>query len=53
VRYHLSGLTREELPAYLEHHLTLAGCTLPLFDAAAIEALYQATQGVPRKVNRA
>lgn len=53
VRYHLSGLTREELPAYLEHHLSLAGCTLPLFDPAAIEALYQATQGVPRKVNRA
>jgi len=53
VRYHLSGLSREELPAYLEHHLNLAGCTLPLFDPAAIEALYQATQGLPRKVNRA
>ena len=53
VRYHLSGLSRQELPAYLEHHLNLAGCTLPLFDPAAIEALYQATQGLPRKVNRA
>jgi type II secretory pathway predicted ATPase ExeA len=53
VRYHLGGLTREELPAYLEHHLTLAGCTLPLFDPPAIEALYQATQGLPRKLNRA
>jgi general secretion pathway protein A len=52
VRYHLAGLTREELSAYLEHHLTLAGCTLPLFEPAAIEALYQATQGLPRKVNR-
>lgn len=53
VRYHLAGLTREELPAYLEHHLALAGCTLPLFDPSAIEALYQATQGLPRKINRA
>lgn len=53
VRYHLGGLTREELPAYLEHHLSLAGCTLPLFDPSAIEALYQATQGLPRKINRA
>jgi type II secretory pathway predicted ATPase ExeA len=52
VRYHLLGLTREELPAYIEHHLQLAGCTLALFDPAAIEALYQATQGLPRKVNR-
>jgi type II secretory pathway predicted ATPase ExeA len=53
VRYHLSGLTREELPAYLSHRLQLAGCTLPLFEPPAIEALFHATQGLPRKVNRA
>jgi general secretion pathway protein A len=53
VRYHLSGLTREELPAYLTHRLQLAGCTLPLFEPPAAEALYHATQGLPRKVNRA
>ena len=51
VRYHLGGLTREELPAYLTHRLQLAGCSLPLFEPAAIEALFQATQGLPRKVN--
>lgn len=53
VRYHLSGLSREELPAYLTHRLELAGSTLPLFEPAAIETLYQGTQGLPRKVNRA
>ena len=53
VRHHLSGLTREELPAYLAHRLQLAGSMLPLFAPAAIEALFQATQGLPRKVNRA
>jgi len=53
VRYHLGGLTREEVPAYLTHRLQLAGCSLPLFEPAAIEALFQATQGLPRKVNRA
>lgn len=53
VRYHLTGLTREELPVYLEHHLRLAGCVQPLFEPPAIEALYQATQGLPRRVNRA
>jgi general secretion pathway protein A len=51
--HHLSGLTREELPAYLTHRLQLAGCALPLFEPPAIEALYHATQGLPRKVNRA
>lgn len=51
VRYHLGGLTREELPAYLTHRLKLAGCVLPLFEPPAVEALYQATQGMPRKVN--
>jgi type II secretory pathway predicted ATPase ExeA len=53
VRYHLSGLTREETPAYLAHRLQLAGCALPLFEPAAVEALFQATQGLPRKLNSA
>jgi general secretion pathway protein A len=52
VRYHLGGLSREELPAYLTHRLQLAGCELPLFEPAAVETLFQATQGLPRKVNR-
>jgi type II secretory pathway predicted ATPase ExeA len=52
VRYHLSGLTREELPEYLTHRLHLAGCELPLFEAAAVEALFQATHGMPRNINR-
>ena len=52
VRHHLSGLTREEVPEYLRHRLRLAGGELPLFEPAAVEALFQATQGMPRKVNR-
>jgi type II secretory pathway predicted ATPase ExeA len=52
VRYHLAGLARDELPAYLAHRLHLAGCTLPVFEPAAVEALFQATQGLPRKINR-
>ena len=52
VRYHLGGLTREELPDYLTHRLRSAGCELPLFDAPAVEALFQATQALPRKINR-
>ena len=52
VRYHLSGLAREELPEYLTHRLRIAGCELPLFEPASVEAIYQATQALPRKVNR-
>lgn len=34
------------------HRLRRAGCELRLFEPPAIEALFQATQGMPRKVNR-
>ena len=52
MRYHLGGLGREELPEYLAHRLHLACCELPLFEPPAIEAIFQATQALPRKVNR-
>jgi len=52
VRHHLHGLARDELPRYLEHRLHLAGTELPVFTPPAIEALFQATNGMPRKVNR-
>ena len=52
VWHHLSGLTREEVPEYLSHRLRLAGWELPLFEPAAVEALFQASQDMPRKVNR-
>jgi general secretion pathway protein A len=51
VRHHLAGLTREELPVYLAHLLRLAGTEAPLFEPPALEAIYQATNGLPRKVN--
>jgi general secretion pathway protein A len=51
VRYHLPALTRDEIPDYLAHRLRLAGTELALFDPTAQEALFQATGGLPRKVN--
>ena len=50
--YHLEGLTREELDAYLAQQLKAAGVTQPLFDDTARQGLYQATKGIPRKVNK-
>jgi len=50
--YHLEGLTREELDAYLTQQLKAAGVSQPLFDETARQTLYQATKGIPRKVNK-
>ncbi|HEX7972029.1 MAG TPA: AAA family ATPase [Thiobacillus sp.] len=52
VHYHLEGLTREELDAYLAQQLKAAGVSQPLFDDTARQALYQATKGILRKVNK-
>jgi hypothetical protein len=52
VQYHLEGLTREELDTYLTHQLKAAGVSQPLFDDTARQGLYQATKGIPRKVNK-
>jgi general secretion pathway protein A len=51
VRYHMAALTREELAGYLTHRLGLASAEVPLFDPSAEEAIYQATGGLPRKIN--
>src|SRR5246500_2039481 len=52
VHYHLEGLTREELDAYLAYQLKAAGVSQPLFDDTATQGLYQATKGILRKVNK-
>jgi type II secretory pathway predicted ATPase ExeA len=51
VRAHVPGLLREELPGYLAHLLRLAGTELPLFEPPAQEAIFQASSGLPRRVN--
>lgn len=51
VRFHLGPLSRDELPAYLAHLLRRAGTDLPLFEPAAIEAIFHASKGLPRKIN--
>lgn len=52
VHYHLEGLSREELDGYLAQQLKASGIGQPLFDDTARQALYQATKGIPRKVNK-
>lgn len=51
VRAHVRGIAREEIGGYLDHRIRLAGCVLPLFEPATVEAIYQASSGLPRKAN--
>lgn len=52
VRCRLEGLSREELDAYVAKQLKSSGVSQPLFDDTARQALFQATKGIPRKINR-
>jgi general secretion pathway protein A len=52
VRCRLEGLSREELDAYLAKQLKSSGVSQALFEDTARQALFQATKGIPRKINR-
>jgi type II secretory pathway predicted ATPase ExeA len=50
-RYHLLPLTKLELNQYIQHRLSVAQCTRPLFNKAAISALHKMSKGIPRVIN--
>lgn len=50
-QYHLAPLKREETHAYVQIRLKKAGADRSLFDEDALDALYQASNGVPRYIN--
>lgn len=50
--YHLGPMAREETKGYVQHRLHLAGWRHdPEITADAFEAIYQHTEGVPRRIN--
>lgn len=51
VRYRLTPMDLPETLAYIDHHLKVAGAAHRLFEDEALEHVYHATKGVPRKVN--
>jgi len=52
VRATLSPLTRPEVEGYIGHRLSIAhGSSSIGFDGAAVDAVYDATRGVPRAIN--
>ncbi len=51
-QYHLAAISRRELEYYISHRLRIAGYMGDrLFNAAALDALYRASGGVPRLIN--
>jgi hypothetical protein len=49
---HIGPLDQEETQRYIEHRLKRAGSTgKPSFDAETFAALYQASRGIPRRIN--
>ena len=48
---HFAGIDREEMKAYLLHHLNIAGITTMLFDDTAVTAIHQGSGGIYRKAN--
>jgi type II secretory pathway predicted ATPase ExeA len=51
--YHLGYLTREEVPSYVRHRLTVAkAASADVFDTTALDLLYSFSNGCPRQINR-
>jgi putative secretion ATPase (PEP-CTERM system associated) len=49
---HIGPMDQDETQAYIEHRLKCAGFTSPrLFDSGAYEAIFEASGGVPRRIN--
>ena len=51
MKYEIQPLSKDEVSAYIEHHLEVAGAKMPLFNEAAIEAIALRSQGWPRVIN--
>ena len=51
LQFHLGPLDEQETAEYVAHRLAVAGRTAPLFDGAALAALYEHSEGVPRSIN--
>ncbi len=52
MNYNIDGYTKEEGRAYIECKLKNAGCTQPVFENAAIEAVLNASDGTARIINK-
>lgn len=52
MNYNLDGLTKEEGREYIERKLKGAGCSQPVFEDAAVEAILNAADGTARMISK-
>ena len=52
MNYHLDGLSKEEGREYIEKKLKGAGCSQPVFEEGAVEAILNAADGTPRMISK-
>lgn len=50
--YHLEPLSEEDTLNYITHRLCVANRTEPIFDSSAVEAIYENSGGIPRRINQ-
>ena len=51
VDFHIKPLASEEVREYIHYRLKVAGREIPLFTDEACEKIFEASKGVPRKIN--
>ncbi|GGL60313.1 ExeA family protein [Sporolactobacillus putidus] len=51
MRYQMNGLTEKETQAYIHHQLKVVETPHEIFSEEAVQAIYQFSQGIPRKIN--
>jgi len=50
-RYHLQPLSRNEIKAYINHRLAVAGQNIQIFPETTLKQLYRLSRGIPRLIN--
>jgi general secretion pathway protein A len=51
LNYYIEPLTVEETGEYIQHRLKIAGSTEKIFHPSAVKAIYDFSEGFPRKIN--
>lgn len=52
MNYHIENLNKEESRKYIQEKLKGVGCHQQIFEASAVEAIINASNGVPRLINQ-
>jgi len=52
IKYKLEALSREDVKLYINHRLSIAGCTKEVFEESSYDYIFRQTGGIPRRINQ-